>query len=388
MTIDGLTDCSNDELLIEADRLAAQSRATTAALIRVLIEVERRRLHLSLGYSSLFVYCTTRLRLSEAAAYSRITAARWARHFPTVLDYLNDGSLTLSGFTRLAPNLTPEGGQRLLEAARFKSTRETERLVAALRPASNVPTTIRALPVRMRTTPGRTADDSRAHGSLLDSAVVGNSVAREGETAGERSMTVMAGATSPARRIPQSAVDSTTTSRSLLRVAISQDTHDKLERLRALMRHRNPTGDVAAILDEALTLLLARVERERCGKTTRRSRAVPASPAVPAAAPIAPRAGTSGQAPGQRSPTRYIPSSIRRAIWVRDGSRCAFVGPDGRCRETAFLEIHHLHPFAAGGATTADNLALRCRAHNNFEALVFFGERSGNKNPGARGDPK
>jgi hypothetical protein len=30
-------------------------------------------------------------------------------------------------------------------------------------------------------------------------------------------------------------------------------------------------------------------------------------------------------------------------------------------------------PFAAGGETSADNLALRCRSHNQFEAGQFFG---------------
>jgi len=32
-------------------------------------------------------------------------------------------------------------------------------------------------------------------------------------------------------------------------------------------------------------------------------------------------------------------------------------------------------PFALGGAPTADNIQLRCRAHNGYEARVDFGER-------------
>jgi hypothetical protein len=61
-------------------------------------------------------------------------------------------------------------------------------------------------------------------------------------------------------------------------------------------------------------------------------------------------------------------------VWQRDEGRCAFVGRTGRCRETAFLEFHHVAPYAAGGAATADNIQLRCRAHNQYEARLIFGD--------------
>ena len=40
--------------------------------------------------------------------------------------------------------------------------------------------------------------------------------------------------------------------------------------------------------------------------------------------------------------------------------------------ETGLLEFHHVVPFADGGATTAENLSLRCRAHNGYEAERWF----------------
>jgi hypothetical protein len=49
------------------------------------------------------------------------------------------------------------------------------------------------------------------------------------------------------------------------------------------------------------------------------------------------------------------------------------VGPEGRCGETAFLEFHHLVPYADCGATDASNLQVRCRAHNQHEAEQWFG---------------
>ena len=81
-----------------------------------------------------------------------------------------------------------------------------------------------------------------------------------------------------------------------------------------------------------------------------------------------------------RAGSRRIPAHVSRAVWGRDGSRCAFVGTEGRCTSTAFLELHHLVPFAEGGASTVDNLELRGRNHNQYEAERWFGsmgERSG-----------
>lgn len=58
----------------------------------------------------------------------------------------------------------------------------------------------------------------------------------------------------------------------------------------------------------------------------------------------------------------------------RDAGRCAYVSKDGRrCEGRGFLEFHHVIPYAMGGETTVENLQLRCRAHNGYEADLFFG---------------
>ena len=72
ITLEALTD---DALIAETRRVADAERRSTANLLELLNEIERRRLHLALGYASLFAYCTRALALSEQAAYSRITAA-------------------------------------------------------------------------------------------------------------------------------------------------------------------------------------------------------------------------------------------------------------------------------------------------------------------------
>ena len=135
-------------------------------------------------------------------------------------------------------------------------------------------------------------------------------------------------------------------------MTLARATHEKLRRAQMLARHSLPDGDVGSILDRALTLLIDHLERRRfAGVASPRS------------------------SPGESTSSgRHIPAAVRRAVWQRDEGRCAFVGRTGRCRETAFLEFHHVAPYAAGGAATADNIQLRCRAHNQYEARLFFGD--------------
>jgi hypothetical protein len=71
---------------------------------------------------------------------------------------------------------------------------------------------------------------------------------------------------------------------------------------------------------------------------------------------------------------------------VREGGRCGFVSVAGRrCGTRGFLEFHHVEPFAAGGIATPENIQLRCRAHNSYEAQLYFDPASldGGTCPGA-----
>jgi hypothetical protein len=131
---------------------------------------------------------------------------------------------------------------------------------------------------------------------------------------------------------------------------VSQETYDKLQRVQNLLRHTIPNGELSAIFDRALTLLLADVSRSKLAATER------------------PR-----PASGLPGGSRHIPAAVKREVWRRDGGRCAFVGPVGRCAETGFLELHHVVPYADGGEATVRNIELRCRAHNAYEAEQYFG---------------
>jgi hypothetical protein len=137
---------SDRDLLATVHQLALGERQATTRLIASLAELDTRRLYLSEGYSSLFTYCTQALHLSEHAAYARIEAARVARRYPIILERLEASDITLTTVGLLSPHLTLDNHRQLLDAARHKSKREVEHLVATLRPQPPAPSLIRKLP--------------------------------------------------------------------------------------------------------------------------------------------------------------------------------------------------------------------------------------------------
>ena len=329
-------DLPDHDLLAEVDRAVASERHATARLIALLMEVDSRKLYAGQGYSSMFTYCVQHLHLSEHAAYLRIEAARAARRHLVILDRLADGSLHLSAVSLLAPHLTPSNHVDLLDAAKYKSKRDVELLVARVRPRADVPSVVRKLP-----TPA-------------------TSLIAEPLPSVETRMNVFlppvacpAAAPTPTPKRPV-VITPLAPERFKVQFTVGRETYDKLRRAQDLLRHTIPNGDPAAIFDRALSLLLDDVAKTKFA-TTDRTRA--------------------GREASRGS--RHIPAAIRREVWNRDGGRCAFRGDHGRCGETGFLEFHHVVPFADGGETVASNLELRCRAHNQYEADLWSGIAQG-----------
>ena len=92
-TVSGLSD---QHLVQQLKRLTAVERQLEVVVIDHLRELERRRLYLPLGFSSLFDYATRELGYSEAAAWRRIKAMRLCGEVEGARDRMRDGSLTLN----------------------------------------------------------------------------------------------------------------------------------------------------------------------------------------------------------------------------------------------------------------------------------------------------
>jgi hypothetical protein len=350
---------SDTDLLARVRRLAARERRASALLVAHLAELAARDLHLAAGYSSLFVFCRDALSLAEHDAYNRVEVARATRRFPILVDRLAAGFLNLNAARLLAPHLTTENHLALLEAARGKRKAEVEEMVASLAPYPEAPTFVRRLPSGRREfwaparvpapMPAATASPSPAPSSAP--AVAGAPAAGPDADAPSGDPPVVFASWRPAGSA--SDVTPLAPDRYRLQLTIPRATLEKLRLAQDMLRHAIPSGDEAAILDRALTVLLADLARTKFAATEK------------------PRTAR-GSGPG----SRHIPAEVKRAVWLRDAGRCAFVAGDGRrCDERAFVEFHHLLPYAADGEASVENIQLRCRRHNAYESRSFFVHR-------------
>lgn len=416
-----LTSLSDGQLLSEVKRLAAHERQATAQLIGSLAELDARKLYVGLGYSSLFAYCVEALGLTEDATWARIEAARAVQRFPFILERLASGAVTLTAVKLLARHLTEANHLALLDAARGKRKREVEEMVVALKPRPDVPSSVRKLPtVKVQPSGSMVAlDHARASALRVDDerllleqpiisplpadpVVVSN--VTDAPPLRAAPAPVPSCASSRAAEHRRSVVAPLAPERYKVQMTVDAATYAKLRRVQDLLRHSVPNGDVAVVFDRALTLLLERLERTKCA-ATKKPRAATAKQETAgrttagAAADIERQARDESKAGAQKATmttrarplheapvpgrveaesgsrrSRHIPAHVKREVWARDKGRCAYVGTQGRCTQTSFLEYHHVVPFAAGGETTVANLRLACKAHNKREAERFFGD--------------
>src|ERR671930_206291 len=145
MSVYALSHVSDSALTRNLASLVAQDRTNTAALLAHIAEFDGRRLYLPAGFPSMILYAVHELHLSEDAAYKRTQAARTARQFPAIFDAVAEGRLHLRGVNLLAPYLTPENADALLEAAAHKTTREIEQLLAERFPRSEALALVQAI---------------------------------------------------------------------------------------------------------------------------------------------------------------------------------------------------------------------------------------------------
>lgn len=332
------------QLLRDFSALVGKDRGNSANMLAYIAEIDRRKLYLEHAYPSMFAFCTGRFRMSEAIAAKRIRAGRTAYRFPCILGMVRRGELHLSGVHQLAGHLTEGNHEEVLRRARYRSMREIEKLIAEIAPKPDARSMIRALPTQRADLPGgttqqRTTDKPLNNEALTETSHARGSAFRDGNVG------------TPARK-PRNPTTPLSPRRYKLQVTIGQEARDKLTELQDLLSHQIPDGDPAAVIERALEALLADTKKKRAALTNKpRPRRKKAT-----------------------KRTRTIPAHVRRAVFERDGGRCAFVDGEGqRCGSGWQVEFHHCVPYARGGLHDAENLELRCRAHNRYEAEREYG---------------
>jgi hypothetical protein len=134
-----------------------------------------------------------------------------------------------------------------------------------------------------------------------------------------------------------------------------------LEEVRGLNGHRDPSGDLLALLKAGLQAHHRELLKQRfaVGRKPRSGR-LPTAKSDPTPAD---------------SSRGHIPAEVAREVYERDCGQCTFVSATGRrCTARRQLELDHIVPWVVSHDDSPRNLRLRCRAHNQLGARRYFGK--------------
>jgi len=140
-----ITDLSDSNLLEQTTLLVQKEKEFTLQILKHLQEIDRRRLHCDLGFSSMFTYCTDHLRYSPSEAQVRISAMRLMKNSGPIEKAIETGDLNLTNAGLLGDfvkrqekttrtKLTQEQKTELVLPFIGKSTREVEKKLRQIDP--------------------------------------------------------------------------------------------------------------------------------------------------------------------------------------------------------------------------------------------------------------
>lgn len=334
------------------------------SLLGFLVETERRKLHLKLGYSSMFKYCTRALGHSEAEALLRITAARCLMSFPEIFPLLRSKEVNLSTLARVSKILNRGNCTAVLERIRGKSMREVEAIAAEYDPAVALPRErVKTVVVRVPVSQAAALTQSPAIQTMKDHLCNSGKISSTPEA-------TPASAPEPART---DAAQLQLERRSVLTIPADDEFMAMLAQVKDLASHQLRTGmGMQDVLKIAMRYYIDHKDpRARAARREARGDKKPLA---------------TGRA--MSSNPRQVPAALRDQVFARD-ERCAFVGPDGRrCNSTHTLQVDHIKPVARLGTASIDNLRLLCAKHNRLEWERLMGTKDCIRESYARYTPR
>jgi len=302
-------------------------------------EIVRRRLYRKLGCSSIQQYAQERLgfSLSKLRQFLRLTQA--LENLPQLRAAVADGDVPWTRARVVASVATANTESRWVDAARTRSRRDLE---AAVKRARREAEETRQGQVSIALGPPA-ALQSGIRGALL----------RTGTGRVESGAPVEVPLTKSLRLTPVQAARYEALLEKLRNRHVAGSREDlvlaALECLVEATRVANPPRCPAPTHQVVVQLC------PQCGDGTVGVGGRPRK--LSSAALLAVLCDTRVSAPGQ--PNRSsVPPTLRRTTLERDGFACRVRG----CRNTRFLEVHHVNPRNAGGPNRLENLLTLCSA--------------------------
>ncbi len=297
--------------------LVRREHAALADLLLAIAEFDGLKMYRRLGYRSLFDFLHREVGLSRGSAYYRQVGARVVQRFPETVDPIRDGRLCLTGVIELAKVVTDKNREEVIPRFFHRSRQEAKQVVVEMRPIEHAPTrTVVTTAVVQPVEPDPTHPGGVSPSNGLDGANGGRTeAARPGQ--GTRTT-----------------IEPLSRTSSRLHITVSQEFLVLLKRAKAGEAHVRPSATDEEVLRTGLELLLRQQEKRKAS----------------------------------------VPAKVKREVRARDGARCQWPTHDGgTCGATAMLEVDHVVPRGKGGASTAENCRILCRAHNLEAARLAYG---------------
>ena len=319
---------SDVELELETKRSVLEETKIQTKILHLLSEIERRRLY-SKTHPSLFDYCVKMLKLSCGSAQRRIDTMRAMKIMPEIETKLLTGDLNLSTVASAQTFFRQEKKlghayfilekKELLQKLENKSVRECIKEFVAISPKAVIQENRREI------TPNITE----------------------------------------------------------IKIAVDQDLIKKLDQLKALWSHQNPSMTDLELLQKMADVCLkhtdpaqkiVRISKEKnaavdCVTPNRATHScLLESAAIDLRDQLCASVVEVVEVTSEGDP-RYIPAKIKLEVWSRDQGRCTYPG----CGSKHFLEYDHIQPVSLNGTSNLENLRLLCRAHNQLVAIQQLG---------------
>ncbi len=356
---------SDQKLIRDLKHQVRTERSITLRIVHLLIEVERRKLYLTLGYSSMHDYASRGLGYSDSAAFRRIRTARSIALYPEIEGMIDRGELSFCAVAKISNSLTPENKNELLRRVTGKRLREIDAILAEDKPAVRIRDKVKPIGTIEPPNSLTRSDDlfmSKPNRPVSDRRNGGQEV------------------TTP--RKMQRPIDNPKESddrsnqrelRYKIEFSAGEDFIKELAEVQALLSNGTAGQSYEQLFRKVMGEYLerhdpAKKQERREKRKERAERGAGSGAAEPLPDnPVVCQEMSGAQRQEHRS--RQIPSHLRDEIALRDGHRCTFMAPDGtRCDATRHLQIDHITPFALGGEHKPSNLRLLCGPHNRLEA--------------------
>ena len=304
-------------LTAEVKAMLAKEREIKLASTELIGQLDLRNAAVNLGMTT--EAFANHIGLTIHQYWRRTQAARILKRFPTTLEMVRAGEISLSHVALLYAKITEANQKVILEGIKNKSKREVEFFLSTVTMDGRRIEAEPTIEVRLKLTKSDVEKLDRAREVLSHSGQVPDLTA-----------------------IVVKALDD---------LIDKRDPQKKAERAAARQEKRAATAPGQSTATQASEQVASEKRKPEGGRDV----------------------GTEGTAPVQsrRSKTRpAVPKAIEHAIRMRDGGQCSWIFPDGsRCPERGALELDHVETmWCRGGKHTVDGMALRCRHHNRVAA--------------------